>query len=146
MKKFVVMLLLNMTLLLGNNCFAISSDRQMYRCMQTEMRSVFDKLNLTDDQKVQIQALKHKARSSSKSNFDQLKTMREQMHTLVLSNKMDEAKLDSLIDSSTKLKAALLKNRIMTNYQIYNILNDNQKTQFQTLKAQAENTCMKATQ
>ena len=99
----------------------------------------FDKLaselELTPEQKEKINTYKEQARSSMKANYAQLKSLRGEISKLVQADKIDEAKLDSLVEQVNKIKGSMLKNRIMVQHEMYTLLTDKQKAKFQELKA-----------
>jgi len=92
------------------------------------------KLNLTDEQKVKIKALKDQLMTNSKASYQQLKALRQQMGMLAGSDTVDEAKLDALISQRNQIKATLIKNRVMMQHQIYTMLTDQQKAQYMAMK------------
>lgn len=102
----------------------------------------FDKLEaaleLTPEQKAKIKAYKEQTRTSMKTNYAQLKALRSQISVLVKSDKIDEAKLDSLVEQVNKIKGAMLKNRIMMQHEMYVLLTDKQKAKYQELKKKWE--------
>lgn len=53
---------------------------------------------------------------------------------MIQSNKIDEAKLDSLIEKISKIRGSMLKNRIMMQHQMFSLLNEKQKAKFLELK------------
>ncbi|KTC67928.1 16 kD immunogenic protein [Legionella birminghamensis] len=95
-------------------------------------------LQLTQDQQDKIKAIKDNAKSTMKDNWQQMKSIREEMKALVMSPTLDQAKLDSLIQQKTNLMASMMKTKITMKNQIYNLLNDQQKQQYQTLMSQWE--------
>ena len=142
-KKFIWLSTFLLAFIFGQTSFADSSistnqtDSSAY-----QSHKGFDKmateLNLTDDQKVKIQAMKQQAHSNLKANFTQLKALRGQISALISSDKMDETKLDNLISQRSAIKNTMLKNRIMMQHQIYILLNDKQKVQYLDLKKKWE--------
>ncbi|WP_392537117.1 Spy/CpxP family protein refolding chaperone [Legionella sp. 227] len=91
-------------------------------------------LNLTADQKAKIKAYKEKARAAFKENYGQLRLLRSQINSMIQSNKIDEAKLDSLIEKISKIRGSMLKSRIMMQHQMFSLLNEKQKAKFLELK------------
>nr|WP_238147823.1 hypothetical protein [Legionella pneumophila] len=70
------------------------------------------------------------AQKSIKENYRQLKAIKEQINALIANEKLDEAKLDSLINQRNKIAGTMLKNRVMMKNQIYNQLTNEQKSQY----------------
>ncbi len=132
-KKFIWLSVIALVLTLGQPSFACSGDSK-----HCDAHQKFDKLaqdlNLTADQKAKISAFKEKARASFKANYAQLRALRSQVNTLVKADKIDEAKLDSLVEQINKIRGSMLKNRIMMQHEMYSLLSDKQKAKFLELK------------
>ena len=111
--------------------------------MYQNFKHMYEKLNLTDDQKTKMHAIKSQSTSNMKENMEQLKSMHGQMMSLIHSNDMDKTKLDNLVDNMTKIKAGMMKNYAMMRNQMYNILDDKQKTQLDSLRTKAMADCQK---
>ncbi|KTD51754.1 16 kD immunogenic protein [Legionella quinlivanii] len=95
-------------------------------------------LQLTQDQQDKIKAIKDNAKSAMKANWTQMKSIREEMKALVMSPTLDQGKLDALVQQKTTLIGNMMKTKITMKNQIYNLLNDQQKQQYQTLMTQWE--------
>ena len=61
-----------------------------------------------------------------------------QINQEVMSDKMNETKLDVLIDAKVQLFTAMMKARAMSDHQIYTSLYADQKTKFQAMIKQQE--------
>lgn len=97
---------------------------------------MMDKLSLTAEQKAQIATLREKARAEDKAHFKQLRTLRHEMHAVVTTDKVDQAKLDALIAKRTQIKATMLKNKMMMSHDIYALLTPQQKAEYKSLEQQ----------
>src|SRR3990167_3578183 len=73
----------------------------------------FKHLNLTDAQESKIKAIKDSTRDSMKANKDKLHQIRVQMHQLIIDDKIDEAKLNDLINQKAAILSSMMKTRLM---------------------------------
>lgn len=132
-KKLIWLSTIVLVLTLGQSSFACIGDTK-----QCNPHHRFDKLaqelNLTADQKAKIKAYKEKAKASFKENYGQLRLLRSEINSLVQADKIDETKLDTLIEKVNKIRASMLKSKIMMQHQMFSLLNDQQKTKFLELK------------
>lgn len=90
-------------------------------------------LQLDQDQQAKIKAIRESAKATMKGSWEQLKTIRQQMKSMVTSDNLDQSQLDALIQQKSALMNTLLKTKITMQNQIYNVLNPQQKQQFQTM-------------
>ncbi|HHF7365349.1 TPA: Spy/CpxP family protein refolding chaperone [Legionella bozemanae] len=91
-------------------------------------------LNLNADQKAKLKAYREKARASLKESYAQLRLLRKQINSLLKAEKIDEAKLDALIEKVNRIRGSMLKTRIIIQHQMFALLNDKQKAKFLELK------------
>lgn len=138
-KKFIWLLACALALMIGQTSYACPAENNPAKhCHCNEIKSSMNQLNLTSEQKVKIKAIKAQTRASSKVNREQLKNLRQQINILAKAEKIDEAKLDNLINQRSKIKSAQLKNHILMRHQIYTLLTDKQKQQYQEMMKQRE--------
>ncbi|WP_026069401.1 Spy/CpxP family protein refolding chaperone [Legionella tunisiensis] len=97
--------ILAISLLAAQTLFASSSTQtaQSCNCCVDGMRQILNTLNLSTDQQAKIKAIKAQLKSDTQSTWDQLNDIRRQIHALMQSDKVDEAKLDSLVDKKWSL-------------------------------------------
>jgi Spy/CpxP family protein refolding chaperone len=88
----------------------------------------FAGLNLTEQQRSQIDALKKQQREQHPRG--EMKQHAEQLHSLVASDSFDEAKAKTEIDALTKAHADQMLSRMRTENKMYNLLTPEQKKQF----------------
>lgn len=134
-KKFIWLSIVVLSLTIGQTSFACATDKNKTAhcdCKQGSSRTT-DKLNLTDEQKVKIQALKTQNLQTFKTNIQKLKAIRPQIISLINSDKMDETKLDALLAQRSQIKNSMVKNRIMMQHQIYSLLTEEQKSKYRDL-------------
>lgn len=134
-KKSIWLAVFALIFTLGQPVFAnISGNNQSKPCHCHDHQKAFKQLNLTEEQKVKIKAIKTQARNTMKTNYNQLKAIKQQINALVANEKLDEVKLDNLISQRNKITGTMLKNRIMMKNQIYNLLTNEQKSQYKNMK------------
>lgn len=106
-------------------------------------KHVASSLHLDAAQKEKIKTIKDEFKASQKENWAQLKIIRAQLREQVQSDKMDEGKVDKLIDERMSLMRKMLKAAVMSKHQIYNVLTPEQKTAWQAMHKKAEEKLMK---
>jgi Spy/CpxP family protein refolding chaperone len=92
-----------------------------------------EKLNLTDAQKQQWQALQQDFRQNNKAFFEQARQTREDFHAAKEAG--DTAKLDALKPALDAQRAQMKQLRDAQDQKLVSILNADQKAQFETMKA-----------
>ena len=97
------------------------------------MHGVFQKLNLTPDQTAKIKDLKGQMKAGLQDARQKMQSLHSQIKTLVQSDKMDESKLDELVNQKKDLIGTMMKNKIMMRFNINHLLTPQQKTQFRTM-------------
>ncbi|AUH72944.1 Spy/CpxP family protein refolding chaperone [Legionella sainthelensi] len=129
-KKLISLAAFTLIITLGQSSFACSNDSK--HCNRSD--KLAKELNLTSEQEAKLQTYKEKAQANFKTNYSQLRTLRTQINSLIESDKIDETKLDSLIDQINKIRGSMLKNKIMMQHQMFTILDAQQKAKFLKLK------------
>lgn len=115
----------------------VSADQSSCHC-KGRMSDLFKQLQLDTNQQAQIKAIRDKNKDAMKANWQQIKSLRSQLKALATSDKLDESTLNKLADQKAALMSSIMKAKIASKNQIYNILNDKQKQQFQTMMKQWE--------
>ncbi|HHT0591719.1 TPA: Spy/CpxP family protein refolding chaperone [Legionella anisa] len=132
-KKLLWVSTIALALTFGQPSFACIGDSK-----QCDSQHRFDRLaqelNLNADQKAKLKAYREKARASLKENYAQLRLLRNQINSLIKTEKIDEAKLDVLVEKVNKIRGSMLKTRIIIQHQMLTLLNDKQKAKFLELK------------
>ncbi len=93
----------------------------------------FDKminLNLTPEQETKILDIRKQTHQSLQATYVDLKSVQSQIRGLITSSKLDESKLDALVNQKKELLASIMKARIKMRNQVYNLLDDSQKSSF----------------
>ena len=107
-------------------------------CGGAEVKMLVEKLALDTKQQANVCDIKSQLRANMQSNWENLRTVHMQINQEVMSDKMNETKLDVLIDAKVQLFTAMMKARAMSDHQIYTSLNAEQKTKFQAMIKQQE--------
>lgn len=132
-KKLIWISAFTLALFLGQPSFAHCHHKQCDEKHQ-QLDKLATELNLTPEQQAKVNALKEQGHADMKANLTQLKALRGQIGDLVKANKIDEAKLDSLVEQINKIRGSMLKNRILMQHQMYSLLTEQQKAKFLELK------------
>ena len=134
-KKYIWLPIFALVLMIGQSSFACPADnKQSASCYcHMSLNNLTKKLDLSNEQTVKIQAIKKQAHNTLKTNIHELKLFRTQINALIIADKMDNTQLDRLITQRIKIKSAMIKSRILMQHQIYTLLTDKQKSQYQDL-------------
>lgn len=95
-----------------------------------KMQKLETELNLTATQKEKITEIKKQSKDEFKSTLNELKALKKEMKDFVKSETMDDKKLDELVTKKTELTGKLMKIKLKMKHEIYNILDEDQKTKF----------------
>lgn len=95
---------------------------------------VFEKLNLTDAQKQQIEAFRTNSRDAGKEYFEKVGTADEQLRTMVDSGSFNEENARQIISAKTAAQTELELIRLRTDAAIFGILTVEQKAQLAQMK------------
>lgn len=107
-------------------------------CHGKMIQMMMNSLNLDASQQAKIQAIHDQLKNDQKANWDKLRAIRSQIHDLITSDNFDASKASSLVDEKTAILGTMMKAKITAKNQIYNVLNDQQKTQFKQLMKDME--------
>lgn len=95
------------------------------------LQNMLQSLNLTDDQQTKVNAIIAQTTTANAPYKQQLQTLQNQIKQLITGDSLNEQQLDSIITQKKNIMGSMLRNKIMAKYQIYQLLNSQQKTQFQ---------------
>lgn len=95
---------------------------------------VFEKLDLTDAQKQQIETLQTSSRDSGKEYFEKVRTADEQLRTMIESGSFNEESARQIIIAKASAQTELELIRLRTDAAIFGILTVEQKAQLAQLK------------
>ncbi|WP_367607446.1 Spy/CpxP family protein refolding chaperone [Legionella sp. W05-934-2] len=109
-------------------------------CMM-KMKKVMDQMNLTSEQRDKIRAIRQSMHSQLMASRDDMKSFRTQMLALVMSDNLDEAALNELINKKTAAMAKKMKLRMMFEHQVYQMLNPDQKIIYKQAMEQIPKNC-----
>lgn len=124
-KKFTWIVALVFSFVLNQTAFADSS------ACREGFKSMIQSLKLDDTQKEKIKPIMEQLKTSMKTSWTQMKSLESQLKQQVTSATMDQNTVNSLVDQKTKLIGDMIKAKITAKNQIYNLLNDQQKSQLQ---------------
>jgi Spy/CpxP family protein refolding chaperone len=124
-KKFIWMVALAFSFQLNQAAFAHSS-----ACGEG-FKSMIESLKLDDTQKEKIKPIMEQLKTSMKASWTQMKDLESKLKQQVTSANMDQNTVNGLVDQKTKLIGDMIKAKMTAKNQIYNLLNDQQKSQLQ---------------
>jgi protein CpxP len=93
-------------------------------------------LDLTEEQKTQIKAIRQASRESMKPLHEQMKANRQKLAQLSESGTFDEAQVQAIAAEHGQLSAQMLVAREKVKAQIFNVLTPEQKAKAAEMKAQ----------
>lgn len=131
-KQITCLSALLMTFLLGQPVFAEpmtqpAGEQMAMHQGKDHQDKMLSKLNLSDEQKSKMNAVKTKLRDQYEANKVRMREVQMQIGALVNSDKMDEKTLDDLISQKAQLMSTMMKNVAIARNQIYNMLTPEQK-------------------
>lgn len=95
---------------------------------------VFDELNLTDEQKAQIENLQSEAKAATDAAFEKIRSYDEQLQTIISAESFDEAAARQILNEKSQTEIELQIDRLKTENAVKSILNDEQKAQYDQMK------------
>lgn len=112
--------------------------------MEEHQMKMMEKLQLTPEQQAKIKQIRMKYKSDQRQDYKMLSGLRSQMMTLSSDKEMNTSKLDTLIKQRSEISANLIKNKVMMRHEIYQLLNDSQRSKLNEMKTMYINKKMKA--
>ena len=97
---------------------------------------MFRGLDLTDEQKAQMKAIRQASKETSKPIREQMKANRQKLQTLSESGTFDEAQVQAIAAQQGSLSAQMIVAKEKVKAQMFNILTPEQKTKAAEMKAQ----------
>jgi len=97
---------------------------------------LFDRLDLTDDQREEIEALIADHRDATKDRADQMRARRMEMMELIQADGVDEAAIRDAAAASAQAEADLAIERAKLRQQIHQVLTPEQREQADALRQQ----------
>lgn len=113
---------------LGQTAFA-----EDVNCHEGMMKKMMEHFKLDDAQKAKAKPMLEQMKSTMQANRSQMRDLRMQINQQVMSDNMDQATVNGLIDKKTKLMNDMMKARMSVKHQIYTLLNPQQKTAYQAM-------------
>ncbi|WP_133129272.1 Spy/CpxP family protein refolding chaperone [Legionella yabuuchiae] len=138
MKKSLVLLpILALSLSFSPITYADTQMKAECPCKRMEqMKKITKDLDLTADQKKQIDAIKEDSKKQLMDIHQQMMNLKKQMKDLVTVDKLDESKVDELVNQKKELVAEKTKLMLQTKNKIYNVLNAEQKQKYESMLEQ----------
>jgi len=91
---------------------------------------IYDKLDLTTEQKKQLEANKVRDREVMKASFEKMKSYRETLKTELMKPELDMVKINNIQSQIKTLQAEMLDNRLNSILKVRKILTPEQFTKF----------------
>lgn len=82
------------------------------RCHGPSLKAIMEKLGITDEQKIKIRALYVDFRDRTRKTRMELRSLKDEKKTMLLSGKIDQQKLAQIDDQVVKLVSDLLKEKL----------------------------------
>lgn len=95
---------------------------------------VFEGLNLTDEQKTQIENLQSKARAATEAAFEKIKSLDEQLQPIADAEVFDETAARQILTDKSQASIELQLAQLKTEAAVKSVLTDEQKAQFEQMK------------
>ena len=131
MKKLLLVPTIAMSLAFSPMTFAMHHDHgQNGSCQCGQMKHWMDGLDLSVAQKAKIKALKAKNKLQMAKLHAEMKSVKKQLHDLVISDKWSEEKLDDLVDKKAELLSQKMKAKYQMKHDLYEVLDTKQKKKF----------------
>lgn len=115
-------------LLLVSFCFLSAQSTFADHCPC--MKKMTQELKLTSEQQAKFKEIKQNTKDLAKSKESELKSLHAEIKDLIKAEKMDEAKLDKLVQKKEEILGSMMKARIMAQHQMYQALDTEQKVKF----------------
>jgi len=106
------------------------------RHMQKRIQEIYSQLNLTEDQKKQLETNKQNQQGQRKLLFEQMKTQHDAMHQELMNPNLDMNKINSIQSQIKSLQAQMADNRLNSILEVRRILTSDQFNKFISLMEQ----------
>ena len=100
---------------------------------------MFNRLNLTDDQKAKIKQLRESFATNNKPLMEQLRAKRKELRQANEGGTFNEALATQKLTDTAALQAKLMGERFKLNQEMQTVLTAEQKAQLEQMKAQFKN-------
>lgn len=118
--------------------FSLAFGQAVFADCGEGLKAIVEGLKIDEAQKAKIKPILEQLKSETKNNWTQMKDINTQLRQQIQSSTMDQNTVNDLVDKKTKLIGDMIKAKVSAKNQIYNILNDKQKTELQTLMTKME--------
>lgn len=128
MKKIALPLLLSASLFSGMTYAGGGNDRGHAGMMEHHMKRVLDKVDLTDAQEEQVDAIMDANFDDMKSDFTQVKSIDEELTALTQTDVLDSVAVDALLEQKLALIKTRMEKSIDARHQVWLVLTPEQQT------------------
>ena len=97
------------------------------------IKEMVESLNLSSDQKTKVKPILEQLKSNMKQNGMQMKALDKKLNQEIDAAKVDQAKVEGLIDQKTQIIGNMMKAKINAKVQIMPILDDKQKAELHSM-------------
>ena len=101
--------------------------------MKDRMKEIYDKLNLTEEQKKKIEDNRLKHQESSKATFGEMTSLRENLNQELMKTQLDMNRIKEIQSQIKAVQSRLVDERLEAVLEIRGILTPEQFTQFLSL-------------
>lgn len=101
------------------------------------MKNLTEKLGLSSEQAAKIKAIKQQEKKEKAKYHQDISTLHHQIKELMSATKLDEAKLDTLLNKKKELSKARVKSQYEARQQIMAVLNTQQKAKYEEMLKKA---------
>ncbi|MDP3705192.1 MAG: Spy/CpxP family protein refolding chaperone [Legionellaceae bacterium] len=119
----------------ADNCNT-PANQALLKLKNTDVLSRINELNLTQAQKDQFKVMKKNFDAENKKVGDAGKAMNVLLNQIATSSTIDEARLDSIVSDAKKNMVIRQTQAATFRHNLYNLLNDQQKTKYHELQQQ----------
>ena len=99
-----------------------------------EMRQkLIKELNLTEDQQQKIRQFRQQHYQRVIQDFKKKHEIQQQIMMMSMQKEIDKASLDTLLKQRSELSTDILRSKVLMRHQIYQVLNDEQRTKLQSI-------------
>jgi periplasmic protein CpxP/Spy len=104
---------------------------------------LYKKLDLTDEQKQKVKAIKQQYKEGKKALYSKYKGLRGKMHELIKPESIDQDKLNALIQKKQEMLAEKIKLKVKMKRAIYQVITPEQRKKLEQVVKKMRQKCNK---